>query len=277
METSNNEMKIENWISLILLLILSNMKLFTNIGSLTQIRAKSETIVAGSEMKILPELNNAWMAVDRGRILAFGTMDELNMSAYASAEQVNLDGKFVLPTWVDSHTHLVFAATRETEFEDRIHGMTYAEIAERGGGILNSARRLQEMSEDDLFHAALIRLHEVISMGTGAIEIKSGYGLTLDAELKMLRVIKRLKAVSPIPIKATFLGAHALPEAFKGRSDAYVAHVINDMLPTVVKEGLADYIDLFCEDGYFTVEHCKQILDAGLKAWNSRKSTCESV
>jgi len=258
-------MKIENWISLILLLILSNMKLFTNIGSLTQIRAKSETIVAGSEMKILPELNNAWMAVDRGRILAFGTMDELNMSAYASAEQVNLDGKFVLPTWVDSHTHLVFAATRETEFEDRIHGMTYAEIAERGGGILNSARRLQEMSEDDLFHAALIRLHEVISMGTGAIEIKSGYGLTLDAELKMLRVIKRLKAVSPIPIKATFLGAHALPEAFKGRSDAYVAHVINDMLPTVVKEGLADYIDLFCEDGYFTVEHCKQILDAGLK------------
>jgi imidazolonepropionase len=262
---SDNEMRIENFISLILLLILSNMKLFTNIGSLTQIRAKSETIVAGSEMKNLPVLNNAWMAVDNGRIHAFGTIEELDAATYSNAEEIDLQGRFVLPTWVDSHTHLVFAATRETEFEDRIHGMTYAEIAERGGGILNSAARLQEMSEDDLFDAALLRLSDVISMGTGAIEIKSGYGLTLEAEIKMLRVIKRLKAASPIPIKATFLGAHALPEAFKDRADAYVAHVINDMLPAVVEEGLADYIDLFCEAGYFTVDHCKQILDAGLK------------
>ena len=166
---------------------------------------------------------------------------------------MDASGRMVFPSWCDSHTHIVFAASREEEFVMRIKGMNYEEIAERGGGILNSARKLQAMSEDDLYEAALQRLYEVIGHGTGAIEIKSGYGLTLDSELKMLRVIRRLKAVSPIPIKATFLGAHAVPMAYKQDREGYLRLLIDEMLPQIAAEGLADYCDVFCDKGFFTV------------------------
>jgi imidazolonepropionase len=177
-----------------------------------------------------------------------------------NTEIIDAEGGMVFPTYCDSHTHLVLAASREGEFVDRINGLTYAEIAQRGGGILNSADKLQKASEDELFEDAVARLNELVQMGTGAIEIKSGYGLTLDAELKILRVIKRLKENTDVTIKATFLGAHALPKEYKDNKDSYMDLVINEMLPIVAKEGLADYVDIFCEDGYFTVEDTKNLL-----------------
>ena len=239
------------------------MKLFVGIRNLAQIRSQDEKIVSGSAMNILPNINNAWLSVKNGRIEDFGPESELKKEDFKNYEIIDVEGRSILPTYVDSHTNLVFAAWREKEFEDRINGLSYEEIANRGGGILNSARQLTNMSEDNLYEDAKLRLNKLIQLGTGGIEIKSGYGLSLEAELKMLRVIKRLKQTSPIPIKATFLGAHALPEAYKGRVDAYVEHVIRDILPKVVEEELADYIDLFCEKGYFNLDHCKAILDAG--------------
>jgi imidazolonepropionase len=215
----------------------------------------------------LPVINDAWLLAENGRIAAFGTMAECPGRADT---MLDATGRFVFPSWCDSHTHIVFAATREEEFVDRIRGLSYEEIARRGGGILNSARKMQAATEDDLLAGARMRLQEVISMGTGAIEIKSGYGLTPESELKMLRVIRRLRDESPIPVKATFLGAHAVPLEYKDRRNDYISLIINEMLPEVAGEGLADYCDVFCDKGFFTPEETDKILKSaatyGLKA-----------
>jgi imidazolonepropionase len=215
----------------------------------------------------LPVINDAWLLAENGRIAAFGTMAECPGRADT---MLDATGRFVFPSWCDSHTHIVFAATREEEFVDRIRGLSYEEIARRGGGILNSARKMQAATEDDLLAGARERLQEVISMGTGAIEIKSGYGLTPESELKMLRVIRRLRDESPIPVKATFLGAHAVPLEYKDRRNDYISLIINEMLPEVAGEGLADYCDVFCDKGFFTPEETDKILKSaatyGLKA-----------
>jgi imidazolonepropionase len=238
------------------------MKVFINIKSLLQTRTQPTFVVKGRDMKNLPCIDNAWMSMKDGMIEDFGLMKDFQSDAFAQYEVVDVEGRYILPSWVDSHTHLVFAEWRNQEFEDRINGMTYHEIAERGGGILNSARKLNDLSEEELYESAFARLKDLIAHGTGAIEIKSGYGLNLDAELKMLRVIQRLKTHSPIPIKATFLGAHAFPESFKEKQDAYVDEIVNAMLPEVAKSNLADYIDAFCEKGYFSVDQTDKILNA---------------
>jgi len=241
------------------------MKVFINIKALLQTRSEECLVVKGKDMKNLPGIENAWMSVRNGRIEDMGPMSDYNKDHFNDYEVSDVSGKYILPTWVDSHTHLVFADWRNQEFEDRINGMTYQEIAERGGGILNSAKKLNELSEDDLYDAAFLRLNDVISQGTGAIEIKSGYGLNLEAELKMLRVIKRLKENSPIPIKSTFLGAHAFPEGYAHRKDDYVNEIIEKMIPKIAEDNLAEYIDVFCEEGYFNVEQTDRILKAGAK------------
>lgn len=242
------------------------MKLFINIKELHQVREANAGRVRGTQMNHLPSIQNAWMAVKDEKIEAYGKMEDLTVDAYPTYDQIDLSGRMVLPTWVDSHTHLVFAEWRNQEFEDRIQGLSYQEIASRGGGILNSARKMESASEDDLFQDAMQRLHSLIALGTGAIEIKSGYGLTRESELKMLRVIKKVKEHAPIPVKATFLGAHAFPDAYKDDHDGYVDLIIHEMLPQVVEEGLADYIDAFCEDGYFNVEQTVRIMKAGAAA-----------
>lgn len=241
--------------------------LIRNIKTLVQAETNPRPLVKGADMAVLPAISNAFLLIENDRIASFGAMERCPERA---DQIVDAAGRMVFPSWCDSHTHLVFAASREEEFVDRIRGLTYEEIAQRGGGILNSARRLQQTSEDDLFESALLRLHEVIGYGTGAIEIKSGYGLTLESELKMLRVVKRLKAVSPIPIKATFLGAHAVPAEYKERRNDYIDLIINDMMPKVVEENLAEYCDVFCDRGFYTVAETDRILKAaarfGLKA-----------
>lgn len=239
------------------------MKLFYDIKQLAQIREADENIVLGTSMDELPSIYNAWMSVENGVIHDFGSMDGLDLNNHPADEKIDCTGKSILPTWVDSHTHLVFADWRAEEFEDRIKGLSYEEIAARGGGILNSALKMQAATEEELFTQAMQRLNDLISTGTGAIEIKSGYGLSLDSELKMLRVIKRIQSESPIPVKSTFLGAHAIPAEYHGNSTKYVDHVIHDMIPAVTEENLADYIDVFCESGYFNVEQTKRILEAG--------------
>lgn len=224
---------------------------------------------SGKEMSELSSIANAYLLTEDGAIKAYGPMSELTQVPNETAI-IDAKGGMVLPCFVDSHTHLVFAKSREEEFEMRIKGKSYEEIAAAGGGILNSAKKLQAMSEDELYDAALARLYEVIGFGTGAIEIKSGYGLTVNDELKMLRVINRLKKVSPIPIKATFLGAHAIPTEYKQNREAYIDMLINEMLPKVAAEHLAEYCDVFCDQGFFTVEETDRILTAakqfGLKA-----------
>lgn len=231
--------------------------LFKNIKDLVQVREDNLEKVSGKEMKELPTIKNAWLLVEDGEIADFGEMNSI--PSFTGIAQVDVSGKIILPTWCDSHTHLVYAGNREGEFVDRINGLTYEEIANRGGGILNSAKTLQDTSEEDLYRQSAKRLQEVIHMGTGAIEIKSGYGLTREAELKMLRVIKRLGENFELPVKATFLGAHAIPKEFKNSKD-YVDHVIEEILPVVVEQGLAEYIDIFCEKGYFTVEDTDRLL-----------------
>jgi imidazolonepropionase len=222
---------------------------------------------SGTEMGILDCIDDAYLLITDGIIKDFGVMTDLPET---TAEVIDANNGYVLPCFIDSHTHIVFAKSREEEFVMRIKGKSYEEIAEAGGGILNSARILQAMSEDELFESAKARLFEVISYGTGAIEIKSGYGLTVEDELKMLRVIKRLKAISPITIKATFLGAHAIPTEYKQNREVYINMVLNDMLPKVAAENLADYCDVFCDQGFFTVNETERILIAakqyGLKA-----------
>ena len=237
--------------------------LFINIKELIQVRDKSVEKVSGKDMSILPTIKNAFMMIENEIIINFGPMEKLGNTKADSI--IDVTGRLILPTWSDSHTHLVFADTREEEFVDRINGLSYEQIAQRGGGILNSATKLQNKPEEELYNDAAKRLEELIKSGTGSIEIKSGYGLTLESELKMLRVIKKLKENFPLPIKATFLGAHAIPNLFKEKREAYIKLIIDEMLPVIAAEKLADYIDVFCEKGYYTPEETNQILKAGLQ------------
>lgn len=211
------------------------------------------------ELKTLPTLKNAYLLIDDDTIVQYGTMIESN--GIEADIVIDATGKLVLPTWCDSHTHIVYAGNREQEFVDRINGLSYEDIAKRGGGILNSAEKLQNTSEEDLYNQSAKRLKQVMKLGTGALEIKSGYGLTVDAELKMLRVIKRLKKDYPLKVRATLLAAHAVPAAFKGNKEGFVNLVINEMIPEVAKHGLAKYIDVFCEKGYFDLNDTERILE----------------
>ncbi|MFK7049425.1 MULTISPECIES: imidazolonepropionase [Flavobacterium] len=238
-------------------------KLIINIKELLQIREESVLKVSGKEMAELPKIENAYLLIEDHLITDFGSMD--NCPKNVDAQIIDAKGKVVLPTWCDSHTHLVYAGNRVQEFVDRIKGLSYEEIAQKGGGILNSAKKLNETSEEEIFEQSKIRLEEVIQQGTGAIEIKSGYGLTIEGELKMLRVIKRLANEYPIKIKSTFLGAHAFPSIYKEDHSAYIDLIINEMLPLIAKENLADYIDAFLETGYFSVEETERIMEAGQK------------
>ncbi|MFN5371038.1 MAG: imidazolonepropionase [Bacteroidia bacterium] len=239
-----------------------NETLLTNIKSLLQIRDAETDLVKGAKMAELPAIDNAWLHIADGEIKAFGSMDVV---PEASCTHYDCSGKFVLPAWCDSHTHIVYAGSRESEFVDKIKGLSYEEIARNGGGILNSAAKLHNTSEDDLYEQALKRANEIISFGTGAVEIKSGYGLNRVDELKMLRVVRRLKDTTPLTIKASFLGAHALPQHYKANRDAYVREITDEMLPAVAAEGLADYVDVFCDKGFFTVEETARILEKAAK------------
>ena len=239
--------------------------LIKNIKGLVQYGENLPSVRKGKEMKELPILENAFLALEDGVIVAYGLMSDWGgIDDWRDLEVIDADGKYVLPAFCDSHTHTVFANSREEEFVDRINGLTYEEVAIKGGGILNSARRLAEMSEDELFDQALERVERLMSYGTGALEIKSGYGLSVEAEIKMLRVIKRLKAECSIEIKATFLGAHAFPPEYKENHRGYIDLIINQMLPIIKEEGLADYIDTFCERNYFSVQEMAEILEAGI-------------
>lgn len=237
--------------------------LIKNIKELLQTRATSIDMISGSDMKILPKIDNAFLLIEDELILDYGSMADCPKEDDSIQEVIDAQGCVVLPTWVDSHTHLVYAGNRTLEFVDRINGLSYEEIFNRGGGILNSAKKLQETSEADLYEQSKVRVEEVIAQGTGAVEIKSGYGLTVEAELKMLRVIKRLKENYPIAIKATFLGAHAFPSEYKDNHTAYIDLIVNEMIPAIAKENLAEYIDAFLETGYFSVEETERIMEAG--------------
>lgn len=237
--------------------------LIRNIKNLLLANNEAPAFVKGAELKKLPQLSDAFVLIEDDKIADWGTMADC--PKFSPDQTIDATGAFVLPTWCDSHTHLVFAATREGEFIDKIQGVSYQEIARKGGGILNSAQRLQNTPQELLLESAYQRLMEVKNYGTGAIEIKSGYGLTLEAELKMLRVIRDLKATTKIPIKATFLGAHALPLAFKENRAGYIDLIINKMLPQIADEGLADYIDVFCEKVAFSVAETEQLMEAGAK------------
>ena len=235
--------------------------LIINIKELIQVRDQNTLKVSGKDMQHLPTIKNAFLLIKNGEISDFGRMESCkNMVA---DKTIDATDKLVLPTWCDSHTHIVYAGNREQEFVDRIKGLSYTEIANRGGGILNSAKTLQNTSEDDLYNQSAQRVKNIIKLGTGALEIKSGYGLTLESELKMLRIIKRITEHFPIKIKATFLGAHAFPEAYLNNKKGYIDLIINEMLPKIGKENLADFIDVFCEKGYFSLEDTETILSAG--------------
>lgn len=242
--------------------------LIKNIKELVQIEDQPVKFVAGKDMAILKTLKNAWLFIKDGLIADFGPMSSFNEDIVENEDKlIELDatGRMVFPSFCDSHTHLVYPASREIEYIDKIKGLSYEEIAKRGGGILNSAKKMQEVSEDELYESAMNRLDEIMHMGTGAVEIKSGYGLTTESELKMLRVIKRLKNDHPLTIKSTFLGAHAIPAEYKGRQSEYVDLVINEMIPQVASEELADYVDVFCDKGFFTLEDSDRILNAAMK------------
>ena len=237
--------------------------LIINIKELIQVRDIGILKVSGKEMNELPTIKNAYLLIEDDLIADYGEMK--NCPSIKVDSTIDSKGKMVLPTWCDSHTHIVYAGNREQEFVDRINGMTYEEIANRGGGILNSATKLKETSEEELYNQSKNRLEQVMKMGTGAVEIKSGYGLTVEGELKMLRVIQKLKSNYPIEIKATFLGAHAFPKEFNENHQGYIDSIINEMLPAISNEKLADFIDVFCESGYFSVSETEQIMEAGNK------------
>ncbi|MFD1292453.1 imidazolonepropionase [Lutibacter holmesii] len=237
--------------------------LFTHIKELIQVENSPKKMVVGKAMKQLPTIKNAYLLIEDATIIDFGEMT--NLPPQKPDHCINLEGQIVLPTWCDSHTHIVFAGNRVQEFTDRIHGLTYKEIAERGGGILNSAKKLQQISEEELYQQSAQRLEEIMQLGTGAVEIKSGYGLTKEAEVKMLRVIKKLNKNYPITIKATFLAAHALPLAYKNDKKGYLNMVIQEILPAVAEENLAEFVDVFCEKGYFSVEDTELLLAAAKK------------
>ncbi|MBU2553603.1 MAG: imidazolonepropionase [Bacteroidetes bacterium] len=240
-----------------------------NIKHLLQTENQPQIKVAGKKMSQIEGIENAWLFIEDGLIKAFGSMSNLDRSTLLngkiSIQEVDVSNRMVFPSFVDSHTHLVYPASREMEYIDKIKGLSYEEIAARGGGILNTARRMTTISEEELFASAVDRLNEIMFFGTGAVEIKSGYGLSLEAELKMLRVIKQLKRYSPLTIKSTFLGAHAVPMAYRNNQAAYVDIVVNEMIPQVAEEGLADFIDVFCDKGFFTVADTERILEAGLQ------------
>lgn len=237
--------------------------LITNIQELVNIREETK-LLRGKELAIVPSVENAFLLIEDGIIAEYGAMYELELKVpHLPKNIIDAAGQFVLPAWCDSHTHIVFAKSREEEFVDKIKGATYAEIAAKGGGILNSANKLNAASEDELFNSAWKRLEELSKLGTGAIEIKSGYGLTVEGELKMLRVIKKLKERSNLSIKATFLGAHTYPATYKENHPGYIDLIINEMLPVIAAEKLADYIDVFCETGFFSPQEMETICNAG--------------
>lgn len=236
--------------------------LIINIKELLQVENVPKKMVCGAAMKALPTIKNAFLLIEDEIIQDFGKMEDL--PKINADKTIDATGKMVLPTWCDSHTHIVYAGNREQEFIDRINGLSYEEIANNGGGILNSAQRLQLTSEEDLYQQSAKRIEEIMKLGTGAVEIKSGYGLTTEAEIKMLRVIKKLNENYPITIKSTFLGAHALPSEFKNNKSGYLDKVIDEILPLVAKEHLAEYIDVFCETGYFSVDDTDRLLKAGV-------------
>ena len=243
--------------------------LIRNIKGLIQVEEKPKLRVSGKDMSVIKTIPDAYLYIEGDRISDFGKMKDIpgeySKPGNDETEVIDASGRFVFPSFCDSHTHLVYAGSREREFTDKIRGLSYEEIAKRGGGILNSAKKLHATSEDDLYTQSMIRVNEIISQGTGAVEIKSGYGLTLSNELKMLRVIKKIKETSPIEVKATFLGAHAMPEEYRNNREKYIDIVINEMIPLVSSEELADYIDVFCDRGFFTVEETERILMAGIK------------
>lgn len=243
--------------------------LVTNIKQLVRTEQTPQKWVAGAEMADAGILTDAYLLIEDDKIAGFGLMQELDKQKLYQTDdvirEIDATGRLVLPSFCDSHTHLVYAGSREIEYIDKIRGLSYEEIAKRGGGILNSAERLRKASEEELFDAAYERVQEIAAFGTGAVEIKSGYGLDTESELKMLRVIRRLKEETPLLIKATFLGAHAVPADYKGRQTEYVNLIINEMIPAVAAEDLADYIDVFCDKGFFTVEDTDRMLNAGMK------------
>ncbi len=251
--------------------------LILNIKELLQVRKTSISKVSGAEMAILPTIKNAFLLIQDNLIADFGAMGDL--PKINADTVIDATGKIILPSWCDSHTHIVYAGNREQEFVDRINGLTYEEIANRGGGILNSAKKLNDATEEQIYNESKSRLEEVMRLGTGAVEIKSGYGLTVEGELKMLRVIQRLAKNHPITIKATFLGAHAFPLEYATNHKGYIDLIINEMLPEIAKSKLADYIDAFCETGYFTVEETEKTkaLFADYNLDLKAKNPCQSI
>lgn len=242
--------------------------LINNIKKLVNIEEQNVLLKAGKEMLELPGIDNAWLFIENGLIAKYGPMSGLSQEKphiLQADQQIDATGKMVFPAFCDSHTHLVYPTSREIEYTDKIKGLSYEEIAKRGGGILNSAKKMKETTVAELVDGALARLEEIMNMGTGAVEIKSGYGLDTQEELKMLYAIRKLKEISPLTIKATFLGAHSIPAEYRGRQEEYVDIVINEMIPIVAAEELADYIDVFCDQGFFTVEDTDRILMAGMK------------
>lgn len=237
--------------------------LVKNIGTIVGIDTANRLKISGADMDSMERIDNGWLTAEDGVITAFGASE--TMPAEEGFEVVDAKGGMLFPSYCDSHTHIVYAGSREQEFLDKIHGLSYEQIAQRGGGILNSAERLHNTSEDELYRQAMERIDEVIAMGTGAIEIKSGYGLSLEDELKMLRVIRRIKESSRLLVVPTFLGAHAVPKGYKNRQNEYVEHICNDMIPAVASECLAQAVDVFCDRGFFTVEQTRKIIIAGAK------------
>jgi len=243
--------------------------LVINIKELIQVERKSRIKVSGKQMSKLPVIKHAFLYIESGRIIDFGPMEDMNIKRERyftmSTKIIDAAGKLVSPAWCDSHTHIVYAGSRENEFVDKIKGLSYEEIARRGGGIINSSKLLQKTSEEELYEQSMLRLNEVIKLGTGAIEIKSGYGLTTESELKMLRVIRKMKENTCAKIKATFLGAHAIPPDYKDNSEEYINLLLNEMIPVIAGEELADFIDVFCDTGFFNTEQTERILMAGIK------------
>ena len=237
--------------------------LVKNIGCIVGVDESGRLRVSGKEMDHVGTVSNAWLLTDGERIKEYGTMD--CVPCESGYEVIDAGGGWLFPSFCDSHTHIVYAGSREQEFLDKINGLSYEEIAKRGGGILNSADRLHNTGEEELYRQAMERIGEIVSMGTGLVEIKSGYGLTLEDELKILRVIRRIRETAPLEVRATFLGAHAVGRAYKGRQAEYVEHVCNDMIPAVAKEGLAEYVDVFCDRGFFTVEETAMIIETGAR------------
>jgi len=252
--------------------------LIKNIKQLVQVEESPQLKVVGKDMKNLFCIDDAWLALENDKIVGFGKMEDWEgISDWTNLTIIDATDKLVFPCWCDSHTHIVYAGSREGEFVDRINGLTYEEIFQKGGGILNSAKKLKEVTEDELVESALLRLNEIMLQGTGAVEIKSGYGLSVESELKMLRVIKKLKTLSPLTIKATFLGAHAVPLEYKERKGDYIKLLINEIMPVIAEEQLADYCDVFCEQNYFTKEETIEILTAGKKHGMTPKVHAEQL